>query len=140
MIYIKYFLLLTALFVVRPVLSEQLLKTTKTWSGEDIVYPKGTAEISSHRLIIKSGQITPFHCHPVPTLGYILKGEVEVETKGGEKKRFKKGDSVVEVLRTVHRGKAINGPVEIVVFYVGESHVPNTVFPEDDKAHTYCDE
>jgi hypothetical protein len=43
------------------------------------------------------------------------------------------------VMRTVHRGKALKGPVEIVVFYAGAQDVPTTVLPADDVDHQYCD-
>jgi hypothetical protein len=56
------------------------------------------------------------------------------------KKLIKEGESVIEVLRTVHRGKAIGGPVEIIVFYAGATDIPNTVFPENDQQHQYCDD
>ena len=73
-------------------------------------------------------------------MGYVLQGEIEVETIDGRKVVFKQGESAVEVMRTVHRGHAIGGPVEIVVFYAGSASVPNTVFPEDDPVHRYCKE
>ena len=118
----------------------ELLKTATTWEGETIRYPLGEAEVTSVRLKIAEGETTQFHCHPVPTLGYILAGTVEVETKHGKKKLIKEGESVIEVLRTVHRGKAIGGPVEIIVFYAGATDIPNTVFPENDQQHQYCDD
>ena len=117
----------------------QLLQTTETWNGESIVYPQGEAQVTSFKLSIDEGETTPFHCHPVPTLGYILSGTVEVELQNGKKSIFRAGESVVEVLRTVHRGKAIDGPVEIIVFYAGATDLPNTVMPEDDAKHRYCD-
>ena len=118
--------------------SEELLKTTSTWEGGEIIYPEGKAEVTSFKLKIEEGEVTKFHCHPVPTLGYILKGHVEVETKDGKKTILKEGESAVEVLRTVHRGKAVGGPVEIVVFYAGATNLPNTVLPESDPEHVYC--
>lgn len=62
-----------------------------------------------------------------------------METKDGKKKMLHKGESVVEVLRTVHRGRAVGGPVEIVVFYIGAASMPHTVLPENDPDHEYCD-
>lgn len=120
--------------------ASELLKTTHTWEGGEILYPQGNAEVTSVKLKISAGEVTAFHCHPVPTLGYILKGTVEVETKDGNKKILKEGESIVEVLRTVHRGKAIGGSVEIVVFYAGTTDIPNTVLPGNDEEHVYCNE
>ena len=118
--------------------SEELLKTQTSWDGEVIYYPQGQAEITSVKLRIKENQVTKFHCHPVPTLGYILQGDVEVETKNGKKIILKEGESAVEVMRTIHRGRAINGPVEIIVFYVGSASMPNTVLPENDVNREHC--
>lgn len=118
--------------------SEPLLKTTTTWEGADIVYPKGNAEITSVILKIDAGETTPFHCHPVPTLGYVLKGKVEVETTSGKRIIFSEGESAVEVLGTLHRGRAVDGPVELVVFYAGAESIPTTVLPTDELHSTYC--
>ena len=125
-----------------PVLAqpEPLLKTTTTWEGGNIAYPDGEAEVTAVILRIGEGDTPPFHCHPVPTMGYVLKGVVEVETKDGRKKRMAAGESVVEVMNTVHRGIAVEAPVEIIVFYAGAEGVPTTVLPADDPEHTWCSE
>jgi quercetin dioxygenase-like cupin family protein len=136
----KAVVLVFSIFWVMSVRSEVLLQTATTWEGEDVVYPVGEPEITSVKLKVAAGETTAFHCHPVPTLGYILKGALEVETKDGKKVILKEGDSAVEVMRTVHRGTAIEGPAEVIVFYVGEKLVPNTVLPENDPDFKYCNE
>ncbi|MEH6583232.1 MAG: cupin domain-containing protein [Halioglobus sp.] len=118
--------------------ADNLLETTTSWDGGEFHYPQGEAEVTSTILAIEAGVSASFHCHPVPTLGYVLKGTVEVETKSGKKTLLSAGDSVVEVMRTVHRGTAIDGPVEILVFYAGATSMPNTVFPESDPDNKYC--
>jgi quercetin dioxygenase-like cupin family protein len=134
----KVMFCIACLFTICGVNAEELLRTTKTWEGGDIIYPKGTPEVTSVKLIIEEDVITAFHCHPIPTLGYILKGDVEVETKSGKKIILREGESAVEVLRTLHRGKAIGGPVEIIVFYAGSTSIPNTVLPDNDEYDKYC--
>ena len=118
--------------------AKELLKSTTSWDGQALSYPKGEAELTSMRLTLKANQALPFHCHPVPTFGYILSGEMEVETAEGKTTRFKAGDAVIEVMKTVHRGRALDAPVEILVFYAGEKNTPNTVLPKDDPNHKYC--
>jgi quercetin dioxygenase-like cupin family protein len=134
----KIILSLLLVLIASMVNGEELLRTTKTWNGGDIVYPAGKAEITSIKVTIEEGKTTPFHCHPVPTMGYILKGTVEVETKSGEKTLVSEGESMVEVLSTLHRGKAIGGPVEILVFYAGAESMPTTVLAADDPYGKYC--
>ncbi|MEJ2116032.1 MAG: cupin domain-containing protein [Gammaproteobacteria bacterium] len=118
--------------------AEELLNTQTSWDDGNIYYPQGQAEITSHKLRIGEGQKIKFHCHPVPTMFYVLKGELEVETKEGKKMKIKEGESAVEVMRTLHRGHEINGPVEIIVFYAGSTSMPNTVLPADDLDNKYC--
>ena len=121
-----------------PLQAEELLKTQSSWDGGEVSYPSGTPEITSVILTIEEGKTTPFHCHPIPTLGYILNGTVEVETQDGKKVILEKGQSAVEVMRTVHRGKALKDTVKILVFYAGSTDIPNTVLPEQDTEHLYC--
>ncbi|NNC54626.1 MAG: cupin domain-containing protein [Pseudomonadales bacterium] len=116
----------------------ELLRTSTTWEGGEIIYPSGEPEITSVKLSIAEGQTTAFHCHPVPTLGYILKGNVRVENASGETVVLQEGESAVEVMRTPHRGTALGGPVEIIVFYAGAKSIPNTVLPAGDPDNKYC--
>lgn len=131
---LSFFLLLYSV----SLYAEVLLKTSTTWEGGEIIYPKGKAEITSLKLVIPKGKVSEFHCHPIPTLGYVIKGELEVETADGKKIILHEGDSAVEVLNTVHRGRAINGGVEVVVFYAGAEDIPHTVLPKDDTDGIYC--
>lgn len=116
-----------------------LLQTTQSWDGGTFDYPEGQPEVTSVILKIEEGQQAPFHCHPVPTLGYVLKGTVQVETANGQSTVIEQGESVVEVMRTLHRGKALGGPVEILVFYAGASGIPTTLLPDDAAAAELCE-
>jgi quercetin dioxygenase-like cupin family protein len=138
--YGKFFILLIlVLFLsVQGVYSQELVKSKTSWDGGEISYPPGRAEITSMKIMIKRDEVTKFHCHPVPTLAYVVSGTIEVETKDGNKIQFHQGESLVEVMRTVHRGKAVDGEVEIVVFYAGSVLMPNTVLPENDSMNQYC--
>lgn len=118
--------------------SEPILTTQTSWDGGSIQYPEGQPKVTSHRLIITQQTDMPFHCHPVPTLGHILKGQLYVETLAGKSTLLKAGDSVVEVMNTIHRGKAIGGDVELVVFYAGASHLPDTVLKDSPLSEQYC--
>lgn len=120
--------------------SEELLRSTTSWDGGAIEYPDGDAEIIAVKLSLKKGVLPPYHCHPIPTMGYVSSGVVEVETKAGRNVVLKEGDSVVEVMRTVHRGRAITDTAEIIVFYASAVGMPHTVVPEDDSSATYCNE
>lgn len=111
--------------------AEELLKADRSWDGGSFNYPDGRPEITSLILTLEEGVITRYHCHPIPTLGYVLGGKIKVETIDGKTAIFSEGESVVEVMNTLHRGTAVGGPVEIVVFYAGARGIPNTVYPEN---------
>lgn len=109
--------------------SEQILLTTTTWNGTQLEYPHtNSPEISAFHLKFTPGTQLPWHRHPVPTLAYILKGELEVTVKeSGQSKIFKKGDAVTEVINTWHSGKTVSdSDVELIVFYVGVENMSNT--------------
>lgn len=115
-----------------------LLQSGTSWDGGKIVYPGGEPEISSIILHLKEGQEAKYHCHPVPTFGYVLSGKVVVETIDNKQVTIHQGQSVVEVMDTVHRGKAIDGDAKIVVFYAGAKGVPTTLFPDIKNGTTDC--
>ena len=117
--------------------AEVLLETNTSWDGGDLAYPTGKARVTSVMLHIEPGEKPPFHCHPVPTMGYLLRGTLEVETERGDTRRFEQGSSVVEVMNTLHRGQAVDGPVDIIVFYAGAEGIPTTVLPDSEEARVW---
>jgi quercetin dioxygenase-like cupin family protein len=117
--------------------AEVLLETQTSWDGGGLTYPTGKAQVTSIMLHIEPGEVPPFHCHPVPTMGYVLRGTLEVETELGDTRRIVKGSAVVEVMKTLHRGRAVDGPVDIIVFYAGAQGVPTTVLPGSEDARAW---
>ena len=117
--------------------AEVLLETQTSWDGGELAYPAGKAQVTSVMLRIEPGEEPPFHCHPVPTMGYLLRGTLEVETERGGTERLEEGSAVVEVMNTMHRGRAVDGPVDIVVFYAGAEGVPTTVLPGSKEAEVW---
>ena len=105
-----------------------LLKTETTWSGIPIVYPAGPAEVTAIIVEIAPGGDTGWHEHPVPSLAYILEGNLEVTRATGEVKTLGPGDALVEVVNTLHHGRASGDkPVKLVVFYVGSKNTALTI-------------
>jgi len=117
--------------------AEVLLETNTSWDGGELAYPTGKAQVTAVMLHIDPGDEPPFHCHPIPTMGYLLRGTLEVETERGDTRRLEQGSAVVEVMNTLHRGRAVDGPVDIIVFYAGVEGVPTTVLPGSDDAKVW---
>lgn len=116
--------------------SVELLKADKSWNGGAFSYPQGEPEITSKLLRLNVGDDIPFHCHPVPTFGYVLEGTIRVKLKSGESAEFSKGQSLVEVFKTLHKGEAVGGPVEVLVFYAGAKGLENTLKEGDPQCIT----
>ncbi len=101
--------------------TQVLLKTATTNIGQPIKYPRrGEAEITTMIVTIPPGGSTVLHKHPVPVVGYILEGALEVRADGGRVNRYKAGDALVEALNHAHRGTNIgSGPCRILVTVIG---------------------
>ncbi|CAN7693904.1 cupin domain-containing protein [Pseudoduganella sp. LjRoot289] len=97
-----------------------LLKTTTSWDAKPIVYPQGQAEVTALIVEIAAGQQTGWHEHPVPSFAYVLEGTLEVTRSTGATKLLHAGDTLAEVVSTLHSGRAMDGKsVKLLVLYTG---------------------
>lgn len=97
-----------------------LVKTTTSWNGAPIAYPRGQAEITGIIIELAVGGETGWHDHPVPSFALMLEGTLEVTLRDGRSKRFGPGEAIVEVVDTAHNGRNVGDtPVKLVVFYAG---------------------
>lgn len=130
-------LLVTFAFLHGPVLALEpsevikatpIMKTQQTWVGQDIVYPEGKAEMSGVVIEMAPGGETGWHQHPVPSVGYVMEGELEVHFKSGEIKRLQAGEAAAEAVNVLHNGVNVSDvPVKLVIFYVGTPGIKLTV-------------
>lgn len=105
-----------------------LMKTSSSWDGTPIAYPSGQAEITALLVEIAPGGETGWHQHPVPSFGMLLEGELDVRLKDGSVKRLKPGDTLAEVVNTLHNGRNVGTtPLKLVVFYAGAVGQPLSV-------------
>jgi quercetin dioxygenase-like cupin family protein len=105
-----------------------LMKTSSSWDGTPIAYPSGQAEITGLLVEIAPGGETGWHLHPVPSFGVLLEGELEVRLKDGAVRRLKPGDTLAEVVNTLHNGRNVGTtPLKLVVFYAGVVGQPLSV-------------
>lgn len=109
--------------------AEPLLKTGQTRDNEPIVYPQtDKPEIVSVIGTIEPGGRTPLHEHPVPVYVYVLEGEVELRTEGGEPHQYKTGEAYIEALNQKHQlFNTGDGPAKILVVFISEEGKPTTV-------------
>jgi len=98
------------------------LKTTTSWDGTPIVYPRGQAEITGVIVELAVGGETGWHEHPVPSFAVVLEGTLEVTLRDGRRNRLGPGAALAEVVDTAHNGRNVGDrPVKLVVFYAGEA-------------------
>jgi quercetin dioxygenase-like cupin family protein len=108
--------------------SQENLSTTKTWDGAPIHYPSETAKVTGAIHTIPPGIETGWHLHPVPCFALVLEGELVVELKDGRTKKLKAGDTLAEVIGTLHNGKNTGKvPLKIAIFYIGNTELKNTI-------------
>ena len=109
--------------------AEVMLKTTTSWDGAELPsYPQGQPEVTIVKITVPKGVQLPMHQHPVINAGIVLKGEITVTKKSGEKIILKAGDAIAEVVDQWHFGANTGeDPTEIIVFYAGVKNEPITV-------------
>ncbi len=111
------------------IVSETLIKSSHSWDGTQLpLYPEGQPEVTILKITIPAGAKIPFHQHPFINAGVLIKGELTVLTKKGEKLIMTAGDPIVEIVNKWHFGKSSGKvPAEIIVFYAGIKGQPITV-------------
>ena len=108
---------------------KELVNSTEEWDGQSLPpYPSGPPEIKVLRIKIPAGVTLPWHFHPVINAAVILKGRLELYSKDGMTKAFGPGEALIEVVNTIHAGKALGSEdVVLIVFYAGSQGQPTTV-------------
>jgi quercetin dioxygenase-like cupin family protein len=104
-----------------------VLQTTKTWTGEDIVFPPRANQFIALLVDFAPGAVNPRHVHPHTQFAYGLEGDTTVESDGVPAQTFGPGQAFVETLKP-HVG-ANRGTTKGSVFtiFVGEAGIPTTV-------------
>jgi len=108
---------------------ETLIKTTKSWDGKNLPnYSDGTPEITILKVVVPPGSVVQKHEHPVINAAVIVAGEITVVSELGDEVVLRAGDSVVELVNTVHYGKNTGSTnAELLVFYAGVKGKPLSI-------------
>ena len=108
--------------------AEPLIKTGVDRDNGPIIYPQGTPEIVSVIGTLEIGGRTALHEHPGPVYVYILEGEIELKSEGGELRRYKAGEAFMETQNRVHQAfNVADTPTRLLVVFIGEEGTPTTV-------------
>lgn len=103
-----------------------LLRATTNALGQPIAYPGGgEPEVTAFLVEMAPGEVTVWHRHPVPLLGYLLSGELTVHQVTGEKRVIRAGEVSLESVGVVHQGRNEGSvPLKMIVFVLGLKDVP----------------
>ena len=109
--------------------TEPVLKSTTTADGDPIPLPPSAAvEIVSVIGTLEPGGRTARHQHPVPVYVYVLEGELEVQTEGGEPRHYGAGEAFLESVNRWHQAfNKGSDQAKILVVFIGEQGKPTTV-------------
>ncbi len=103
-----------------------LLSSSQAWDGTIYrAYPAGQPRLTLLKIRIPPHTTLDWHSHPIPNAGYVLSGELQVETRDDRQKvLLKRGDALAEIVGGVHRGKTTDQAAELIVFYAGNTTLP----------------
>ena len=105
---------------------EQLVESTSAWDGTPYKsYPSGQPDLRVIRMTIPANTALPWHTHPYPNAGYVLKGQITIEDRdSGKKQTFKTGEAFPETVGGVHRGISGNTETVLILTYSAVKGVP----------------
>lgn len=100
--------------------STELLRSSQSWDGANLPdYPSGKPEMVVNRMVFPVGAKTGWHHHNVINYGIVEQGELTIVCADGSQHTFRRGEALIEVVGTIHRGENRgNEPVILNMFYV----------------------
>ena len=106
-----------------------LMSSEKSVVGETIVYDtSGPALVTARELVLAPGAELPWHRHPMPTFGYVIEGEIEVDYGAKGRRTFRRGDTLMEAMATAHRGRNPSAkPVRVLAVSIGIRDMPLSI-------------
>ncbi len=107
----------------------QVLQTTKTWTGEDIVFPLLANQFLVLVAEFAPGAVNPRHVHPHTQFAYVLEGSASVEADGLPPRVFGPGQAFVETLIPHVGANRTNAIGRLFTIFVGQAGTPPTAPP-----------
>ena len=107
----------------------ELVRTSQSWDGADLPdYPQGKPEIVGMKYVIPAGQRLGMHHHPTLNFGILVAGELTIVAEDGTTYTVHEGETVVEMVGTVHHGENRGTkPVILYMFYLSQKGQPLSV-------------
>ena len=109
--------------------TEELIRTSQSWDGADLPYYfQGRPELVAVHYEIPPGKKLGWHHHPVMNYGVLIQGDLTVIGQDGKEKTFHEGETIVEMVNTVHHGENRGTKtVQLYMFYLSQKDLPLAV-------------
>ncbi|MCI0467667.1 MAG: cupin domain-containing protein [Beijerinckiaceae bacterium] len=108
-----------------------LLRTTTTVTGQSIVYPQKSPEVTATLVEISPGASVGWHEHPNIRYVYVIDGTLTIEMDDGSRRDYPAGGIFVEAYGTRHRGMNAGAiPVKVLFIDHSEAGASNMVKTE----------
>jgi len=113
----------------QAVQTTELIRTSQSWDGTELPdYLQGRPEIVAVKYEIPAGQKLGWHHHPVMNHGILVQGELTIVSLDGAEKVVHEGETVVEMVDTIHHGENRGTkPVILYMFYLSQEGLPLSV-------------
>ncbi|GBR10761.1 cupin domain-containing protein [Acetobacter oeni] len=114
---------------------EILLQSTASWNGKAYThYAAGQPQLTTIRITLAPHTALPWHTHPMPNAGYVLKGQLTIHDKAsGDSHTFHQGEAFSESVDDEHRGESGDAKTVVLLTYAGTPGMPTSVPAKGEK-------
>jgi len=104
----------------------ELFHTSQSWDGVELPdYLRGRPELVAMKYVFPAGCTLGWHHHEVMNFGVLTQGELTIVAEDGTEKTIHEGETVVEMVGTVHHGENRGAkPAVLYMFYLSQKGMP----------------
>ncbi|MBR3783773.1 MAG: cupin domain-containing protein [Bacteroidales bacterium] len=104
----------------------ELFRTSQSWDGAGLPdYLQGRPELVALKYVFPAGCKLGWHHHEVMNFGVLTQGELTIVAQDGTEKTIHEGETVVEMVGTVHHGENRGPrPAVLYMFYLSQKDMP----------------
>ncbi len=116
------------------VATTELFRTSQSWDGAPLPdYLQGRPELVAVKYVFPAGCKLGWHHHEVMNFGVLTQGELTIVAHDGTEKTIHEGETVVEMVGTIHHGEN-RGPRPAILYMLYLSHkgLPLAVQHQDE--------
>ena len=119
---------------VKQVETTELFRTSQSWDGVELPdYLRGCPELVALKYVFPAGCKLGWHHHEVMNFGVLTQGELTIVAQDGTETTIHEGETVVEMVGTVHHGENRGPrPAILYMFYLSQPGLSLAVLHPDE--------